>query len=190
MRSFSRIRLSKAAIESILALVLVSMLAACSASATNGSTNSSGATGASANSGGCASDFSFTFVRTDKIAGHTRDLFLVVNDGTSPCTVQGYPVVTVASSAITVTTTTSADTWSNVAIKPVTFVSEDDPTQSPSDLHYFALQGRDDTTNCTLVSPSIAMTKGATGSPTSVITVCGGELLVSPVVSSVAAFNQ
>lgn len=190
MRGFSRIRLSKAAIESILALGLVSMLAACGAGTAKGSTNSSGATGTSANSGGCASDFSFAFVRTDEIAGHTRDLFLVSNDGTSPCTVQGYPVITVDNSAITVTTTTSADTWSNVAIKPVAFVSEDDPTLSPSDLHYFALQGRDDTTNCILVSPSIALAKGITGTPTSVITVCGGELLVSPVVSSVAAFNQ
>lgn len=184
------IRLRTATIGAILALTLASLLAACGVSAANGSTNSSGATGASAHSGGCASDFSFVFVGTDKIAGHTRGLFLISNDGTSSCTIKGYTVITVANSAITVTTTTSADTWSNVAIKPVTFVSEDDPTLSPSDLHYFALQGRDDTTNCLLVSPSIAMAKGITGTPTSVITVCGGELFVSPVVSNTAAFNQ
>lgn len=183
-------RLRKAALESILALILVALLAACGPGAANGSTNSSGATGAATNSGGCASDFSFAFVRTDEIAGHTRDLFLVSNDGTSSCTVEGYPVVTVDNSAITITTTTSADTWSNVTIKPVTFMPSDSPTLSPSDLHYFALQGRDDTTDCALVSPSIAMAKDTSGSPTSVITVCGGELFVSPMVSSIAAFNQ
>lgn len=190
MRDSSSIRLSKAAIESILALALVALLTACGASAAKGATSRSRATGAATNSGGCASDFSFSFVGTDNIAGHTRDLFLVLNVGTSACTIKGYPVVTVDNSAITITTTTSADTWSNVAIKPVTFVSEDSPTLSPSDLHYFALQGRDDTTNCILVSPSIALAKGITGTLTSVITICGGELFVSPVVSSIAAFNR
>jgi hypothetical protein len=183
MRGPSRIRLSKAVIESILALTVVSLLAACGASTAKGSSNSSGATG-------CASDFSFAFVQTDVIAGHTRDLFLLENDSTSSCTIKGYPVVTVPDPAIKVTNTASSDTWSHVAIEPVTFVPEDSPTLSPNDLHYFALQGRDDTTNCKLVSPSIAMAKGIAGSPTSVITVCGGELFVSPVVSSVAAFNQ
>ncbi len=185
MRGSSRIRLSKAVIESILALTVVSLLAACGASTAKGPSNSSGATGAA----GCASDFSFAFVQTDVIAGHTRDLFFLENDNTSSCTIKGYPVVTVNDPAIKVTTTTSADTWSNVAIEPVTFVPEDSPTLSPNDFHYFALQGRDDTTNCKLVSPSIALAKGIAGSPTSVITVCGGELFVSPVVSSVAAFN-
>jgi hypothetical protein len=191
MRGSSRIRLSKGVIESILALTMVSLLAACGASTVKGSSNSLGATGASTDSAGCASDFEFVFNHTDVIAGHTRDVFLVLNDGAGPCTVKGYPIVTVPDSTITVTPTTSSDTWSNIAIQPITFASENSATftPTPNDLDFFALQGRDDTTNCKLVSPSIALAKGITGSLTSVITVCGGELFVSPVVAGSAVFN-
>ena len=185
MRGSARIRVSKTVIASILALTVVSLLAACGASSAKGSSTSSGATGAA----GCASNFEFGFDHTDVIAGHTRDVFLVLNDGTGPCTIKGYPVVTVNDPAITVTPTTSADTWSNIAIQPVTFAPEDSATFTPNDLDYFALQGRDDTTNCKLVSPSIALAQGVPGTPTSVITVCGGELFVSPLVSGYATFN-
>ncbi len=189
MRGSSRIRLSKAVIASILALTVASLLAACSVSTAKGSPNSSGATGASTDSAGCASDFEYSFVHTDVIAGHTRDVFLILNDGTSPCTVKGYPIITVGDPAITVTTTTSADTWSNIAIKPVIIPPEDSASSTTSDFQYFALQGRDDTTNCKLVSLSIAMARGIAGSPTSIINVCGGELFVSPVFSAPVGFN-
>lgn len=187
MRDFSGMRLGRAVIVSFLALTLVSTLAACGGAST-GST--SGATGASANSRGCKSDLEFDFARTDHVAGHVRDLFLILNDSTSPCTLKGYPIVTVDDSSITVTTTTTADTWSNVAIQPVTLTSSNDANITPNDLHYFAVQGRDDTTNCKLLSPSFSFTSGTAGSPTSVITICGGELFVSPVVPNTAAFNE
>lgn len=182
-------RLRKSVIVPILALTLISTLAACSASTPNGSTNSPGATGASANSGGCASDIEFDFVQTDRIAGHVRDLFGVINVNPSPCTIKGYPIVTVGDSTITVTDTTTSDTWSNIAIQPITLPSSDDTSITPNDLYYFAVQGRDDTTNCKLLSPSISFVQGTPGTPTSVINICGGKLFVSPVMTRSAAYN-
>lgn len=187
MRGFSGIRLRKTVILPILALALASTLAACGgASTANGSANNSGATGTSANSGGCKSQLStdgINLIRSDEVAGHIRYLFAFSNDGSSPCTLEGYPTVTVDNSAITVITTTSADTWSNVAIEPVTL--------APNDFALFALQGRDERTNCVMVHPSIAPPQDTKGAPNSAtITVCGGKLYVSPVISNPEAFNR
>ncbi len=190
MRRFPGLRLCKIALVPLLALALVSTLAGCVGLSTiHGTIYTSGATGASANSSGCASDLEFDFVQTDRIAGHDRDLFGILNDNASACTIKGYPIVTVGDSTITVTDTTTSDTWSNIAIQPITLPSSDDTSITPNDLYYFAVQGRDDTTNCKLLSPSISFVQGTPGTPTSVINICGGKLFVSPVMTRSAAYN-
>lgn len=187
MRGFSGLRLCKAALVPLLTLALASTLAACGgASTANGSTNNSGATGTSATSGNCKFDYStdpMGVVNSAIIAGHMRYLFAFFNDSSSSCTLEGYPKVTLDNSAIAVVTTLSADTWSNLAIKPVLV--------APNNSAWFALQGRDETTNCAYVTPSFTPpqeTKGATSAST--INICGGTLYVSPVISSPQAFNQ
>ncbi len=186
MQGFSGIRLRNAAILPILALALASMLAACGASTANGSNNNSGVTGSSAKSGGCKFDFStdpIAVVHSDIVAGHMRYLIAFSNDGSTPCTLEGYPIVTVDNSAITVADVTSADTWSNLAIAPLTL--------APNDSAWFAIQGRDETTNCAYVTPSIAPSQDTKSTPSSsTINICGGKLYVSPLVSSPQAFNQ
>lgn len=180
-------RLRKTVIVPMLALALAAMLAACGGA--SGSNNPSGSSGGSASSATCASDLEFDFVQTDRIAGHVRDLFGVINVNPSPCTIKGYPIVTVGDATVKITNTTSADTWSNIAIQPITLPSSDDTNMTPNDLYYFAVQGRDDTTNCKLLSPSISFVQGTPGAPTSVINICGGELFVSPVMTRSAAYN-
>lgn len=112
-----------------------------------------------------------------------RYLIAFLNDGSTPCTLEGYPTVTVDNSAITVANVTSADTWSNIAVEPITL--------APNDSAWFAIQGRDEKTNCDWVTPSIAPPQDTKSTPSaSTINICGGKLYVSPVVSNPQAFNQ
>lgn len=112
-----------------------------------------------------------------------RYLFAFANTGSSPCTLEGYPAVTIDNPAITVTTTSSADTWSNIAIEPVTL--------APNDSAWFAIQGRNETTNCAYVTPSITPPQETKGTLSeSSLNICGGKLYVSPLVSTPQAFNQ
>ena len=179
MRGFSGIRLGKTAILPILALTLASTLAACGGAST---ANGSGTTGTSANSGGCKNLSSIGLAGTDNVAGHIRYIFAFTNEGSSSCTLEGYPTITVDNSAITVTTTTSTVTWSNVAIEPVTL--------APNDVAFFGIQGYDQTTNCELVNPTIALPQETKGTPSDAsIYICGGKLYVSPLVSSHEAFD-
>lgn len=187
MQRFSEIQMRKITILPILALALASMVAACGASTAPGSTNNSRATGTTVNSDTCKFDLSanpISVVSSDIVAGHMRYLFAFDNFGSSPCTLDGYPTVTLDNSAITVTTTTSADTWSNLPIAPITLA----PNGGSS--AWFVIQGRDETTNCAYVTPSIAPPEVSKGVPSaSTLNICGGALYVSPLVSSPQAFN-
>lgn len=180
VQGFSRIRLRRTAILPILAFAFASTLSACGGANT---ANGSRTTETSANSSGCKIFSSIDLAGTNNVAGHIRYEFAYTNEGSSPCTLEGYPTVTIADSAITVITTTSTDTWSNVAIEPVTL--------APNDFAFFAIQGYDQKTSCELVNPIIALPQETKGSPSSSsIYVCGGKLYVSPIVYRPDAFHQ
>ncbi|HEX9035388.1 MAG TPA: DUF4232 domain-containing protein [Ktedonobacterales bacterium] len=179
MRGISGFGLRKNAMAPILALALAATLAACGSASTS---KGSGTTGASATTGGCQ-NLSLLGPATNNIAGHIRYSFAVANGGASPCTLEGYPKVTLDTSAITVITTTSAATWSNVAIEPVTL--------APNSFATFAVQGYDQTTGCQFVNLSIELPQQTTSAPYDTpISFCGGKIYVSPIVSSPQAFNQ
>lgn len=184
-------RVRKAEIVPILALALVATLAACGSA---GSAKGSGTNGTSAHASGCKNltpnsldggdDIAFGLGGTNTIAGHIRYLFGLTNEGASPCTFEGYPTVTLDQSTITVITTASASTWSNVAIKPITLAPNDGTA-------WFALQGYDQKTNCRLVNLTVALPQETKGVPSdSPIYVCGGKLYVSPLVNGPEEFGK
>lgn len=191
MHGFFGMRARKAVIFSILVFALVATLAACGGA---GSAKGSGSSGTSTHASGCknrtpnsldgADDIAFGLAGTNIIAGHIRYLFGLTNENSSPCTFEGYPTITLNQSSITVTTTASASTWSNIAIKPITLA----PNNGTA---WFALQGYDQKTNCQLVTPTVALpqeTKGVTSD--SPIYVCGGKLYVSPLVNGPEEFGK
>jgi hypothetical protein len=180
-------RIVAAAIAS-LALALAATLAACGGVS---SATDSGTPATSANSSGCNKLSLLGLVGTDNIVGHIRYEFAFSNDGSSPCTLEGYPKVTLDKSITTVNTTSTA-TWTNVAIAPVTLEPMNgDGTLTPDNFASFAIQGYDQTTNCQLVNLTITAPQQTTSVPNeSPIAICGGKLYVSPVVSGSGALNK